>query len=65
MVVCHCVVINDAVLRRHISAGDVTVDQVAARCNAGSRCGGCVPMIEALIREAGPVGTVRVSVDAG
>jgi bacterioferritin-associated ferredoxin len=55
MVVCHCEVVNDAALRDHIAAGSATIEEVAARCRAGTRCGGCRPTIERLLLEAVPV----------
>jgi len=53
MVVCHCSAVNDRQIRAEILAGALDVDDVAARCDAGGRCGGCQPIIEALIAEHG------------
>ena len=50
MVVCHCTAINDVRIRLHLDE-DITVDEVTARCGAGSRCGGCRETIQALIDE--------------
>jgi bacterioferritin-associated ferredoxin len=52
MVVCHCHAVNDREIRAEIVAGALDVDDVAARCAAGSRCGNCRPIVEALIAES-------------
>jgi bacterioferritin-associated ferredoxin len=49
VLVCHCHAINDRVIRAEILAGAIDADEVAERCGAGSRCGGCLPAIEALV----------------
>ena len=53
MVVCHCKAVNDKVIVGEILSGALDVDDVAARCGAGSRCGGCRPAVEALLAEHG------------
>ena len=52
MVVCHCNVVNDREIRAQILAGALDVEDLGARCTAGTRCGGCRPVLEALIAEA-------------
>lgn len=51
MVVCHCRAVNDATIRAEIEQGALTPDEVADRCGAGSRCGGCRPVIDELVDE--------------
>ncbi len=58
MVVCHCLAVNDRAIHNAILAGALDPDELAARCGAGRRCGGCRPMIEALLAEAGTGVTV-------
>ena len=53
MVVCHCNAVNDREIRAEILAGALDAEGVAERCNAGTRCGGCRPIVEALIAEHG------------
>lgn len=45
MVVCHCLALNDAALTDMAAAEGLSVDAVAAACGAGSKCGGCRPLI--------------------
>jgi bacterioferritin-associated ferredoxin len=47
--VCHCVAVNDRRIVEEIEAGALDIEDVAARCGAGARCGGCHPTIEALL----------------
>lgn len=49
MIVCQCHGVTDKVIVDEIVAGADTVDQVGARCDAGTGCGGCIPRIEALL----------------
>jgi bacterioferritin-associated ferredoxin len=49
MIVCHCQVVSDRSIRAAVDDGAVTLDEVARRCSAGTRCGGCWPTIAALL----------------
>lgn len=58
MVVCHCLAVNDRLVRKLIARGASSAEEIAATCGAGARCGGCLPLIEDLLsqdalREAG------------
>jgi len=52
MVVCHCNAVSDREIRREILAGALDGEALAKRCGAGDRCGGCQPVIDALIAES-------------
>jgi len=52
VLVCHCMAVNDETIRNTIAAGARDAHDVAEMCGAGSRCGGCVPAILELLREA-------------
>jgi bacterioferritin-associated ferredoxin len=43
MFVCSCNAVTDRTVDAVIAAGATTVAEVAARCGAGARCGGCHP----------------------
>ena len=49
MIVCHCRVVSDRRVRAAIADGALCVDDVGARCEAGTRCGSCRPTIAALL----------------
>lgn len=53
MVVCHCSIVTDREIREQVRAGALSADDIAARCDAGARCGGCRPVVEALLAESG------------
>ena len=54
MIVCVCKAVRSDVVEATIAAGAGTVDDVALRCGAGSRCGGCRPTVEALLESGVP-----------
>ena len=49
MLVCHCERVRCQVIRDCVQHGAQTPDEVGARCGAGTRCGGCLPLVEELI----------------
>jgi assimilatory nitrate reductase catalytic subunit len=49
VIVCHCQVVSDRVIRREVESGARTVDEIGARCGAGTRCGSCRPTISVLL----------------
>lgn len=49
MIVCHCRTVRAEEIRSEVRLGAETVEVVSARCGAGSRCGGCIPAVEAVI----------------
>ena len=53
MVVCHSNAVNDREIRAEILAGALDAEGVAERCDAGTRCGSCRPIVEALLAEHG------------
>lgn len=48
-VLCYCLVVEDAEVRRAIRQGARTVEDVSARCEAGSGCGACRGTIASMI----------------
>lgn len=51
MVVCHCLAVNDKVVRLIIGQGAASVEDIAAASGAGAQCGGCIPLIEELLAQ--------------
>jgi bacterioferritin-associated ferredoxin len=51
MFVCSCQAVTDRTVRAAIASGATTIEQVADRCAAGSRCGGCWPELQRLLDE--------------
>lgn len=56
MLVCHCHGVTDRTIRQQVREGAATPAQVTRRCRAGSRCGGCKPVIRELVDEELTVG---------
>jgi bacterioferritin-associated ferredoxin len=59
MIVCHCKGITDRQIRQAAAAGARSADEIARRATAGTDCGGCRPLIEALL--AGREGAVAAA----
>ena len=51
MYVCLCVGVSDREIQRSIREGACTVEEVMYCTGAGTRCGSCVPTIDALVAE--------------
>jgi bacterioferritin-associated ferredoxin len=49
VIICHCNVVSDRVVRTEIAKGADTADQVADACGAGAHCGSCRPTILTLL----------------
>jgi bacterioferritin-associated ferredoxin len=49
VIVCSCRGVNDREIRKAIDAGAVTIEEVGDQCRAGTRCGGCWPVLADLI----------------
>lgn len=63
MLICHCQSVNDQTIRAAVLAGASQPDELARRCGAGGRCGGCLPALVKLLDEggAGPNSAARTS----
>jgi len=52
MIVCLCRGLGEMAIRATIARGGDTLERLAAICGAGGDCGGCSPMLDALLDEA-------------
>lgn len=52
MIVCSCRAVNERTTRGCVVAGARSVEAIGAMCGAGTQCGGCRPLLEALLAEA-------------
>ena len=53
MYVCHCRAVTDGRIRAAIEAGVCDPAGLGQQCGAGTRCGGCLPALRALLAEHG------------
>lgn len=60
MVVCHCNAVSDREIRSAVASGALDAEGIATRCKAGTRCGNCIPVVEAILSEV----AVTISVAA-
>jgi bacterioferritin-associated ferredoxin len=51
MYVCSCRAVTDRTVDAAIASGASSIEEVASRSTAGSRCGGCWPTLQQLIDE--------------
>jgi bacterioferritin-associated ferredoxin len=51
MIVCLCRGLGENAIRATIERGGDTRDRLAALCGAGNDCGGCTPILDALLDE--------------
>jgi bacterioferritin-associated ferredoxin len=49
MYICFCRTVTDRVVIAEIHAGARTMHEIAKRCGAGGRCGGCRPEVARLL----------------
>jgi bacterioferritin-associated ferredoxin len=49
--VCLCYGVNERRVRREIDHGATTIEEIAERCNAGSCCQSCHPVLDDLLAE--------------
>ncbi len=53
VMVCHCEAVNDVAIRAEIADGALDPETLASRCGAGTRCGGCITVVEQLLAQFG------------
>ncbi|MGQ0805293.1 MAG: (2Fe-2S)-binding protein [Actinomycetota bacterium] len=55
VIVCHCRAVSDRVIRAAIECGADREEHLGDRCDAGRRCGGCLPTLRRLLEEHGRI----------
>ena len=53
MYACLCEGVSERKVRHAIARGARSIDEIGDACRAGTRCGGCWPTLEDLLRAAG------------
>ena len=53
MFVCHCRTVTDRTVHTAIATGACSLRDIAERCGAGSRCGGCHLVLARMLADAG------------
>ncbi len=53
MYVCHCRQVTDRCIRAAIADGAIDPETLARSCRAGTGCGGCLGLVEAMLVAAG------------
>ena len=53
MYVCLCRGVSERKVRAAINHGAATIEEIGDRCGAGTRCGGCWPLLEDMLEAAG------------
>lgn len=51
MLLCSCHAVSERTIRAAIASGAHTAEEIADRCGAGAKCGGCWPALYDLLRE--------------
>jgi bacterioferritin-associated ferredoxin len=49
VIACHCHAVRADEIRTEVRLGAESVELIGARCHAGTRCGGCIPAVEAIV----------------
>jgi bacterioferritin-associated ferredoxin len=62
MFVCSCRAVTDRTVNAAIVSGATCIEEIAERCGAGVRCGGCWPELERLLQHAASVTPVTIAV---
>ena len=50
-IVCHCEAVRERTIQRAIRHGATTLEDVQDACCAATRCGGCEPVVRAMLAD--------------
>jgi bacterioferritin-associated ferredoxin len=59
MIICHCTGTTDRRVRHEVESGARSCAEVGRRCEAGTVCGGCTPLLECVIAGKPTLGAAR------
>lgn len=52
MIACHCHAVSDRTIMDAVATGATSIEAIGDACAAGSRCGGCHPVLDTLLSAA-------------
>ena len=52
-IVCHCNAVRERTIEKSIRRGATTLKDIQAECGAAARCGGCEPVVQAMLARHG------------
>lgn len=52
MIACHCHAVSDRTVMDAVATGATSIEAIGDACDAGSRCGGCHPVLDTLLSAA-------------
>ena len=50
-IVCHCNAVRERTIEKAIRRGAMTIEDIRAECGAAARCGGCEPVVRAMLAD--------------
>ncbi len=50
-IVCHCNAVRERTIEKAIRRGAATLEDIRDECGAAARCGGCAPVVRAMLAD--------------
>ena len=50
-IVCHCNAVRERTIEKAIRRGATTLEDIQTECGAAARCGGCEPVVRAMLAD--------------
>jgi bacterioferritin-associated ferredoxin len=51
-IVCHCNAVRERTIEKAIRRGAMTIEEIQDECGAAARCGGCEPVVRAMLADS-------------
>jgi bacterioferritin-associated ferredoxin len=51
-IVCHCNAVRERTIEKAIRRGATTLEDIQVECGAAARCGGCEPVVRAMLADS-------------